>query len=49
MTSQTAQQQIETIKQVTEEALKTKETALKLLVDAGIIKDEKPKETIPKK
>lgn len=49
MNAETAQQQIEAIKRVTEEALKSKESALKLLVDAGIVKEEKkPKETTRK-
>jgi hypothetical protein len=33
--------QIETIRSVTQEALKTKESARQFLVDAGIIKDKK--------
>jgi hypothetical protein len=41
MTQIAINQQIEAIKKVTQEALKTKESALKFLVDAGIIKEKK--------
>ena len=44
MTADAIQKQIETIKKVTEEALKSPESARKLLVDAGIIKDDKKKD-----
>lgn len=40
MTQLDAQKQIETIKKITQEALKTPESARKILVDAGIIKDK---------
>jgi hypothetical protein len=39
MTQTAIQEQIEAIRKVTEEALKTKESALKFLIDAGIIKE----------
>lgn len=42
MTQTNAQKQIETIKKITEEALKTPESARKILIDAGIIKEKKP-------
>ena len=38
MTQIAIDQQIEAIKKVTQEALKTPETALKFLIDAGIVK-----------
>lgn len=38
----TIQAQIDTINKATEEASKSKESALKFLYDAGIIRDEKP-------
>jgi hypothetical protein len=41
MTQIAINQQIEAIKKVTQEALKTKESALKFLVDAGIVKAKK--------
>ena len=41
MTDIAIKQQIETIKQATQEALKTKESALRFLIDAGIIRNEK--------
>lgn len=41
MTQLTVNQQIEAIQKVTQEALKSKETAHKFLVDAGIIKEKK--------
>jgi hypothetical protein len=41
MTQIAINQQIEAIKKVTQEALKTKESALKFLVDAGIVKEKK--------
>ena len=40
MTQIAIQQQIEAIRKTTEEALKTKESALKFLKDAGIISDK---------
>lgn len=45
MTQIAINKQIEAIKKATEEALKSKESARKFLVDAGIIKDKK--ETAP--
>jgi hypothetical protein len=39
MTTQSIQKQIEAIKRITEEALKSKESARKILIDAGIIKE----------
>lgn len=41
MTQIAINKQIEAINQVTREALKTKESALKFLVDAGIVKEKK--------
>jgi formylmethanofuran dehydrogenase subunit E-like metal-binding protein len=41
MTQIAINQQIEAIKKVTREAMKTKESALKFLVDAGIVKEKK--------
>ncbi len=41
MTQIAINQQIEALKKVTREALKTKESALKFLVDAGIVKEKK--------
>ncbi len=41
MTQIAIDQQVEAIKKVTQEALKTKESALKFLIDAGIIKEKK--------
>ena len=38
MTVQSIQKQIEAIKRITNEALKSKESTRKILVDAGIIK-----------
>jgi hypothetical protein len=40
MTQIAINKQIEAIKQATQEALKTKESALKFLVDAGIVKEK---------
>ena len=40
MNQVTVQTQINAIRQATEKALKSKESALKFLVDAGIVKDE---------
>jgi hypothetical protein len=40
MTQLDAQKQIETIKKITTEALKTPESARKILVDAGIVKEK---------
>ena len=42
MTQTDAKKEIETIKKITEEALKTPESARKILVDAGIVKGDKP-------
>jgi hypothetical protein len=36
-----AQKQIETIKEITKQALQSQESARKILVDAGIIKESK--------
>ena len=41
MTEVAIQRQIEAIKQATQEALETKESALKFLIDAGIVKEKK--------
>ena len=41
MTEIAIQRQIEAIKQATQEALRTKESALKFLIDAGIVKEKK--------
>ncbi len=41
MTQIAIQTQIEVIKKATKEALKSKESALKFLVDAGIIREKK--------
>jgi hypothetical protein len=40
------QSQIEAIKKATQIASKSKEAALKFLVDAGIVRQDSPKETI---
>lgn len=40
MTDIAIQRQIDAIKRVAEEALKSKESSLKFLIDAGIIKEE---------
>ncbi|HTE34704.1 MAG TPA: hypothetical protein VK666_30200 [Chryseolinea sp.] len=45
MTQITVEQQIEAIKKVTAEALKSKESARQFLIDAGIIEDKKPKKS----
>lgn len=45
MTQIAINKQIEAIKEVTQQALKTKESALKFLVDAGIVKDKVPHQT----
>jgi hypothetical protein len=41
MTQVAIQTQVDAIKKVTQEALQSKETALKFLVDAGIVKEKK--------
>ena len=41
MTQIAIQTQVDAIKKATEKALRSKETALKFLTDAGILKDEK--------
>jgi hypothetical protein len=41
MTQIAVTEQIEAIKKATQEALKTKESALQFLIDAGIVKDKK--------
>ena len=41
MTQVTIQSQVEVINKATEKAAKSKESAKKFLIDAGIIKDEK--------
>jgi hypothetical protein len=43
MSSATIQRQIDAIQRITDEALKSKEAARKLLADAGIIKQEEKK------
>jgi hypothetical protein len=43
MSSTTIQKQIEAMQRITAEAAKTKESAKKLLVDAGILKEEPKK------
>jgi hypothetical protein len=48
MTQEAIQKQIEAIKKVNAEARQSKETALKFLTGAGIIKDN-PKKEIPQK
>lgn len=40
MNQMTVQTQVDAIRQATEKALKSKESALKFLIDAGIIKDK---------
>lgn len=45
MTQIAIQTQVEAIKKATEKALKSKESALKFLSDAGILKDEKKNTT----
>jgi hypothetical protein len=50
MTSIEIQKQIDIIRQATAEAIKSKESALQFLIDAGIIKKEqKPKKSPAKK
>lgn len=49
MTQPSVQAQVESIRKVTEKVLQSKETTLKFLQDAGIIKEEKPKEKIKEK
>lgn len=44
MTQPSIQAQVDSIKKVTEKILQSKETTLKFLQDAGIIKEERPKE-----
>lgn len=46
MTQITIQTQIEAVKKATEKALQSKESALKFLTDAGILKDEKNQNTV---
>lgn len=46
MTQIAIQTQVEAIKQATQEALKSKESALKFLMDAGIIKPKKETTTV---
>jgi len=45
MTDFAIQEQIKTIKKVTTKASKSKEAALKFLIDAGIIREEKAENT----
>jgi hypothetical protein len=45
MTDKQIEEQIETIKQATKEASKSKETAIKFLRDAGILRNETAKPT----
>jgi hypothetical protein len=50
MTQIAIQAQVDAIKKVTQEALKSKETALKFLVDAGIVQeDSSSKQSTPQK
>jgi hypothetical protein len=46
MTQAQIQAQIDAIERVTNEALKSKETALQFLIDAGIVKPKRVKKTI---
>ena len=41
MTQTDVQKQIETIKRITQEAIQTPESARKILVEAGIVKEDK--------
>ncbi len=43
------QAQVEAIRKATEKALQSKESTLKFLKDAGILKEEKPKPEIKEK
>jgi hypothetical protein len=43
MSSADIQNQIDAIQRITTEALKTRESARKILVDAGIVKEERKK------
>ena len=45
MTQIAIQAQVDAIKKVTQEVVKSKEAALQFLVDAGIVKDDKPSNT----
>ena len=50
MTQVAIQIQVDAIRKATEKALKSKETALKFLTDAGILRDEKaPKSVVKEK
>jgi len=49
MNQPSVQAQVESIREVTEKILKSKEATLKFLQDAGIIKEEKPKKEIKEK
>lgn len=49
MTQPSVQSQVEAIRKVTEKVLLSKETTLKFLQDAGIIKEEKPKKEVKEK
>ena len=49
MTDEQVTRKIEIIKSATKEASRTKETAIKFLRDAGILKDEAPKRSKKKK
>ncbi len=49
MTQAAVQKQIKAIEKVTAEALKSKETAKQILIDAGILKEKLPNKKTPKK
>jgi hypothetical protein len=49
MTQSAIQKQIEVIRQASAEARKSKESARQFLIDAGIIKEGKKTQTVPKK
>jgi hypothetical protein len=49
MTQIAVQNQVDSIKKATEKALQSKETAIKFLTDAGILKEEKPPKAIKEK
>ena len=49
MTEQTYKEQIDAIKKVAKEARKSRESAIKFLVDAGIVKERLPVKASPKK
>jgi hypothetical protein len=49
MTQAQIDEQIQIIREVSAEALKSKEASRKFLIDAGIIQDKPPKKKAPKK